>query len=156
MFWHQLEMSFSLLLVLTGIKGFFWGFFLFVFCIPIIALVDLCVSVKIFYKINVRSVQCVIFQSDAEMFACRLHQYAVRCPFCRSSQRRYSGWEQKSGRTSVTLRHSFSLRSSFSLSLRSKHGSCLQARKHCRSTRLICRQMEGQTGTEQVSNNKMD
>lgn len=42
MFWHQLEMSFSLLLVLTGIKGVFLGGGLFVFCIPIIALVDLC------------------------------------------------------------------------------------------------------------------
>lgn len=70
------------------------------------------------------------------------------------SQRLYSGREQKSGRTSVTFRSSFSRRFSFSLSLRSRHGSCLQARKHPRSTRLSCRQMEGQTGTEQVSNKK--
>ncbi|KAG7225021.1 hypothetical protein INR49_014476, partial [Caranx melampygus] len=42
----------------------------------------------------------------------------------------------------------FSRRSFFTLSWRSRLGSCLQARKHRCNTRLKCRQMEGQTGTE--------
>ena len=55
------------------------------------------------------------------------------------SQRLYSGWEQKSGRTSDTFRPSFSRRSSFSLSLRCRYGNCLQVRKHLHNTRLKCR-----------------
>lgn len=68
----------------------------------------------------------------------------------------YSGREKKSGRTSATFRPSFSRRSSFSLSLRSRHGSFPQARKHRRNTHLGFRQMEGQTETEQVSNRKVN
>ncbi|KAK5877872.1 hypothetical protein CesoFtcFv8_025340 [Champsocephalus esox] len=65
----------------------------------------------------------------------------------RLSRRLHGGCEQKSGKMAATLRPSFSRLSSLSLSRRCRQGSCLQACKHLRSTRLK-RQADGRTDGE--------
>ena len=125
--------------------------------VPLFVLVLLCPCVFfVWTDFNLFSLnETEIIISSSEIFvACLSGKFVA---FADSfPQKLYSAWKQKSGRTSATLRLSFSRRPSLALSLRSTHGSRLQAKKHLCSTRLRSKQMEGQTGTKQVSNNQLD